>query len=106
MRNHYLPVTIDRFNKNDSANNDKICTLCSLQELGDENHYLFRCSYFNASRRKFLSNLRYDDFDISCLSDLNQDGFKSLSYFVKGIINYFKKNDHHTISSKRSEIGV
>ena len=104
MRNHYLPVTFDRFNKNDAADSDKICTLCNLQELGDESHYLFKCSYFHASRRKFLPNVSSTNCDVSCLSNMNQDELKSLSYFVKGIINYFKKNGHHIISSKKSKI--
>jgi hypothetical protein len=33
---------------------ERHCNLCSVNELGDEFHYLFKCTFFNNARAKFL----------------------------------------------------
>ena len=35
------------------------CTLCDVNDLGDEFHYLFRCSFFDADRKKFIDKYYY-----------------------------------------------
>ena len=50
--NHKLPIVTGRFDK--IKKEDRTCPLCSLNEVGDEFHYTFQCSYFNKERRTFL----------------------------------------------------
>ena len=33
---------------------ERHCNLCNVNELGDEFHYLFKCTFFNNARAKFL----------------------------------------------------
>ena len=51
-RSHHLPVTNNRFQSNNAE--DTTCPLCQNGEIGDEFHYLLKCTYFNESRNKFL----------------------------------------------------
>ena len=37
---------------------DRRCTLCNMLDIGDEFHYLFRCTHFNNDRNKYLPFIR------------------------------------------------
>jgi hypothetical protein len=50
--NHKLPIVTGRFDK--IKKEDRTCPLCSLNEVGDESHYTFQCSYFDKERHTFL----------------------------------------------------
>ena len=52
MRNHLLPVTYNRFEKENIY--DMVCSLCDLHVVGDEAHYLFKCSYFDSERKQMM----------------------------------------------------
>ena len=58
-RSHHLPVTNNRFQSNNAE--DTTCPLCQNGEIGDEFHYIFKCTYFNESRNKLdgISDLMY-----------------------------------------------
>ena len=45
MCNNYLPIEKGRWLG--IARNDRKCTLCNLNEIGDEFHYIMKCKYFN-----------------------------------------------------------
>ncbi len=47
-----IPIETGRFLNIDRS--ERHCNLCNINELGDEFHYLFKCNYFNNSRKKFL----------------------------------------------------
>ena len=47
---HRLLIEYGSFFKLDRAKNT--CKLCKTGDLGDEFHYLFKCSYFNTQRKK------------------------------------------------------
>ena len=47
--NHKLPIETGRWNKTDVA--DRKCTICSLNMIGDEFHYLFECPCLNTERK-------------------------------------------------------
>ena len=56
--NHKLPIETGRYDNTERK--DRICTLCSVKDIGDEYHYLFSCQYFNDIRllyvpKKFVS---------------------------------------------------
>ena len=42
--NHHLPIEIGRWNS--IPIEDRICTLCNINDIGDEFHYLFICPLF------------------------------------------------------------
>ena len=49
---HRLPIECGRFYSIDRS--ERICDLCNSNVLGDEIHYIYDCSCFNAERLKFL----------------------------------------------------
>ena len=63
-RNHYLPVCPNSHFKRkteDSASKivkDSHCPLCTINEIGDEYHYIFKCPAFAADRKKLI-DVRY-----------------------------------------------
>ena len=38
---------------------ERICTNCNSEEIGDEFHYIFRCSFFAKYKKKFLLEFYY-----------------------------------------------
>ena len=50
--NHRLPVVTGRFNGIERQN--RICTLCNLNKIGDEFHYLFECPKIESNRKKYI----------------------------------------------------
>ena len=38
---------------------ERICTLCQTNKLGDEFHYLFECPFFQTQRTTYLSRYYY-----------------------------------------------
>lgn len=49
---HRLPIECGRFFSIDRS--ERLCDLCNKNVIGDEFHYIFECSYFNAERLKYL----------------------------------------------------
>ena len=50
--NHKLPIETGRYDNTERK--DRICTLCSVKDIGDEYHYLFSCQYFNDIRLLYV----------------------------------------------------
>ena len=50
--NHRLPVSEGRYLLNQEV---KLCTLCNLNDPGDEFHFLFKCPIFETDRKVFIS---------------------------------------------------
>ena len=53
--NHRLPINTLRYTNVEAINRQ--CTLCDLNETGDEFHYIFNCKYFLDDRRKYLKHI-------------------------------------------------
>ena len=92
-RVHHLPVTADRFIQNDDPKS-KICSKCNLDEIGDESHYLFTCTYFSNDRSKFLSpflNINVDNISTAWKEILNYSGenLVKVGKFMKIILSNF-----------------
>jgi hypothetical protein len=47
-----LPIEQGRFWSVDC--DDRICDICNLNNIGDEFHYLFECTFFENERKKLL----------------------------------------------------
>ena len=56
--NHHLPVETGRWNN--IPLEDRMCTLCNNNDIGDEFHYLFTCPFFNNSRKTLLKPYYYN----------------------------------------------
>ena len=72
--------------------NEEMCTLCDMNECGDEFHYILRCPYFSAERNKLL---KINNKKINCLQmrDIfTKKGIgklKSLANFIGIIMSNF-----------------
>ncbi len=48
-------MTISKSKFNPNCNRDLLkCKLCDMNEVGDEFHYMFKCSAFGTERTKYL----------------------------------------------------
>ena len=52
--NHRLPVETGRFAQPFFPHENRKCTLCNKNDIGDEMHYLLICPFFNAKRAKYI----------------------------------------------------
>ena len=62
--NHKLPIVSGRY-RNISLE-DRICSLCDHNDVGDETHYLFICPYFINSRKKYIKKYYYIIVKLIC----------------------------------------
>ena len=82
----YLPPT-ERGRYYDIARENRMCTLCNSQEIGDQFHYIFKCNFFANKRRKYIRrNLSiYPNIlnfqTLMCSTD--RDTLLNLALFVK-----------------------
>ena len=53
-RCHNLPICQNKFAKPGAPAKSKCCTLCNIDEIGDEFHYIFKCDAFSANRKKLI----------------------------------------------------
>jgi len=55
--NHHLPIVKGRYLN--IPLDDRKCTICNLNEIGDEFHYLFKCTFFTAHRALYMMRYYY-----------------------------------------------
>ena len=53
-RNTKLPVIVLGYASQSISRENRLCTICDLNEVGDEYHYIMRCCFFQNSRQKYL----------------------------------------------------
>ena len=90
--NHRLPIEVGRWHG--IALNERKCTLCNKNDLGDEYHYLLRCPFFAAKRKQFIdanystrpNMLKFKEL----LNNQNVEIMKNLSLFSAAIFKQFK----------------
>jgi hypothetical protein len=87
-----IPVVTGRFNNIDRM--DRLCTLCNIDDIGDEFHYIFICDHFNQLRQKYLSKYYIKGYNVLKMEKLfatdKKIELKNLAAFIKCIIEYFK----------------
>ena len=88
---HRLPVIVGRYNN--TPREERLCTLCSSNSVGDEHHYLMVCDFFKSERDQYI--------DISYTRNPNITNFKhllnskdsqeliKLSKFVSTVMKHF-----------------
>ena len=89
---HKLPIEKGRFLN--SERNERICSLCNKNELGDEFQYLFNCDFFSRNRVKFLPLWSYQcpntiKFEKLMISD-DRTVLTKLALFIRIILAKFK----------------
>ena len=74
---------------------DRTCTVCESNEIGDEFHYLFKCSKFNDERIKYIKVHYFNNPSVHKMSRLfnepNRKQMLNLAKFVYEVIQEFKK---------------
>ena len=80
-----MPIEQGRFWSVDC--DDRICDICNLNNIGDEFHYLFECTFFENERKQLLP------FDVLKNPDIVKfyDLFNNVNYDVKVKIAEFCK---------------
>ena len=89
-RNTKLPVVTGAYCN--TPYNERLCNMCNLHEIGDEFHFIFKCSYFKKERKKYLNNHYTKTPSIIKFHELfNSTGATliNLCYFIKCIIVCF-----------------
>ena len=86
-----LPIETGRFLNIDRS--ERFCNLCNTNELGDEFHYLFKCTFFNTTRHKYLPRNMCSNPDVLKFNDLmnTSDLFTliGIAKFCKTVIKAF-----------------
>ena len=87
--NHKLPIELGRYRN--IPREDRLCPFCL--EVGDEFHFIFKCSKFHAARHKYIDT-KYTDRPnmIKFYSLMNTDNTKqlhNLAIFAKIVMNTF-----------------
>ena len=87
--NHKLPVELGRWSN--VPLNERTCTKCAFNCLGDEFHYLFECEYFKHDRHLLIKRYFYIRPNIlkyhQIMNSQNKTIVKNLSLFVQKRLN-------------------
>ena len=100
MSSHNLPIEILRYKK--INRDERICSICHLKEMGDETHYLKRCtnSKLISIRNNFLDNIKtltqfsnFNDNNIIdyCLSMKDTNIQTQTAKYVKELLKKYKQ---------------
>ena len=84
--NNKLPVNTLRFEQIDR--NDRVCTKCQLQEIGDEFHYIFTCPYYKDKRQELLPRLLIYKPNVLKFYNLMNTNDKKLLFKLKIFVNH------------------
>jgi hypothetical protein len=97
--NHRLPIEYGRFIQMERSK--RICKLCTDQSLGDEFHYVFKCSFFDSDRKKHIpqsfTNVPNTLNFCELMNTQEENTLVNLAIFCKKVIMYFD-NKHKVIS--------
>ena len=89
-RNTKTPVVLLGYAVRNIPYENRICSLCNMNEIGDEYHYLLKCTYFEMQRNRYISNFYRRNPNMLKFSLLMQNNdaniLKNLSKFIS-IIN-------------------
>lgn len=92
--NHRMPIETGRWRDRHVPYAERKCTLCNMNELGDEFHYLLACPFFRQSRINCMPAKYYRHPNIIKFTQLltteSIDLLNKITYFVGEIINHFK----------------
>jgi hypothetical protein len=72
LRFGILPIQVETGHFRNIKLEDKICTLCQLEEIEDESHFLFRCSCYSNIRHRWLNNIQTKCENVVNLTEYNK----------------------------------
>ena len=108
LRLGILPIHLETGRYTGKPVNERICQICNTNEIDDENHFLFKCTYYNDERELFLndlnfSNLEFQDFAHQHISEKLDFLFKEKIFkfgkFLETIYNKRRKHLYHDLST-------
>ncbi len=85
-RNYKIPIVTGLYSN--TPLEDRLCTLCN-NDIGDEFHYIFNCTYFNAKRFVYLSQFYYQHPStekMSLLFNSKGDVLLNLCKFIEYVV--------------------
>ena len=92
--NHKLPIEIYSWNILYRERNKRLCSICNLNEVGDEYHYLMICPIFKEAREEFLTKYYYKKPSvykyIELVNSTNSKTLLGLSKFLNILFSIFK----------------
>ena len=90
--NHYMPIVAGRYLN--TPVDERLCTICQMNEIGDEFHYLFRCTFFSSQRSRYIMRYYYTRPNMYKLTQLFESSdfteMLNLAKFAGIIVNHFK----------------
>ena len=93
--NHRLPVEVGRWNRSRIPLENRKCPLCTLNDTGDEMHYLLICPHFQTLRRKLIPAHFFQRPNIILFKNLmcitEPPTLSNLATFMKLIIREFNR---------------
>jgi len=93
--NHRMPVETGRFSQSYIPHENRKCTLCNKNDIGDEMHYLLICPFFQEKRLKHIPRkywLHPNIIKFKQLMCVNSPiALRNTAQFIKQIINFFKR---------------
>ena len=86
-RNSKIPSVVQGYAYLNIPYENRVCTFCNLNEIGDEYHYVMRCLYFQNSREKYIENVFWINPSYNKFSKLFQSKdvgvLRNLAKFIK-----------------------
>ena len=90
--NHYMPIVAGRYL--DTPVDERLCTICQINEIGDEFHYLFRCTFFSTERARYIMRYYYTQPNMYKLTQLFESSdfteMLNLAKFAGIIVRQYK----------------
>ena len=92
--NHMFPIEIYSWNILYREKSKRLCSLCTLNEVGDEYHYLMTCPISKEAREEFLAKYYFKKPSvykyIELVNSTNQKILLGLSKFLNILFSIFK----------------
>jgi hypothetical protein len=96
-RNHKFPIKTGRWSQSFVPHVERKCRLCTINTLGDEYHYLLECPFFSNKRSKYIPGKFSNRPNMIKFKELLTASrgatLEKLGYFVKHIIEHFRRNN-------------
>ncbi len=106
LSSHNLPIETLRYGKKKIERQNRICKLCSLNEVGDEDHYLHRCNAMNGVRESFIGDIKksmvdfehFEQSDVIKYCTIMHDTRIQTTFatFIKNVLNKYREIIEYT----------
>lgn len=93
--NHRLPIETGRWRQSFVPHAERKCQHCQLNDLGDEFHYILKCPFFLASRKRYIKPYFFNRPNMLKFSQLmsskSTKELKNIALFSREIMTTFKR---------------